>query len=626
MASLNVLSLYQDLNRTAIIKSNETKDIRFDIKASFGGYADSISPNLLPNYMCEGSINNVGFGTYLEKMIGSTLLGNHKTTEDVNDMIGLRLGKFISEDGIARLFKIVKYNNNNHIYFLNDQNNNNKLENTELNWLDLTPIQGITNSNQYNWSVWRNELYIVSGEKFEYGNNSGGVLVYNPTRSDKWRVINTGYGVSNNSQSTGADGPNAFYPLVIEFYNDTMYLSGSKEFPLQVKFSEHSNPDNLVGSSSRPFLGLLDTPPAISDLLRPSTFILNQNGDKINALFVANDYLWIATNKRFYAYKTLTVLNTKLPAGLLWLDTLQEHRARVGTYSQKSILQIDDDIQFVAYDNSQPGLAAMIPVISKDRVDKVYGVKSDYIQNTLKDMDLTNACMGVYGIGSLSSIVFISGAKCKGLNNNTTIAMKLLDGTPLFTKIPYIHASDWYNDNNATYWLSSDTGEVFELTSDCFNHHATEITKDYPFVYQTGRIGVATNDQDFSNKQVKYIWIVGCSSTDVDLVFNIFNQTALLGTTENGVDRFRYTPDINRIDLKDMDCNNDVPIPFVHRQGILFSKLLDCSQCSINYNVLNIRLEAHTSGYFALHQLGVIYEKLDPISGEIISKLELITE
>lgn len=615
MASLNVLNLYQDLNRTALIKSQEGKDIRFDIKASFGGYADSISPNLLPSFMCEGSINNVGFGTYLEKMIGSKLLGYHKTEEDINNMFGLRFGGFVSEDSINRKFKIVRDENKNKIFFLNKPTN-------DLQWLDFTPEQGITNSNIYNWAVWRDELYIVSGEKFEYGSTTGGVLVYNPNRKGgEWRVINTGRGVANNSQSNGADGPNDFYPSVIAFYNDAMYLSGSKEFPLQVKFSEHSNPDNIIGTLARPFLGLLDTPPVISDLLRPSTFILNQNGDKINSLFVANDYLWIGTNKRFYAYKTLTVLNTKLPAGLLWLDTLQEHRARAGTYSQKTILQIDDDIQFIARNNSQPGIASMIPIISKDRVDKVYGVKSDFVQNTFKDLDLSNACMGVYGIGSLSSIVFISGAKCPDTNNNITIAMKLLDGTPLFTKISYIHANDWYSDEEGTYWLSSETGEVFELTNNCYTHDKTLINEDYSFVYQTGRIGVATNDQDFSNKQVKYIWLVGCSSTDLELKIDIFNQTNISGATTNGVNSFTFTPQIDRVDLEDLDCSNNIPIPFVHNQGVLFSKLLDCSQYSINYNVLNIRLEAITSGYFALHQLGVIYEKLEPISSEIISEL-----
>lgn len=623
MAELNVAGFYQDTRNFASVKSSLSSNTLFDIKASFGGYVDSISPNLLPDIYCTGALNCIGFGTYLEKMFAPVKIGVHQETDeyDIDNMIGLRTGWYVNSNGKTTFFKFCKTTEAGNRFFVIDEldfrdpNFHTKIE-KEV-WKDATPSQGIGLGDVYNFAVWRGQLFFCSGEKYQIGTKTGGVLRYDQTNvNEPWFCIDTGFGVANlNTQSSGNDGPYPFYPTLICFFNDVMYLSGSYNFPLQVKFSEHSNPVNVVGSAARPFLGLLDTVPTIEDLLRPSTFVLNQNGDEIRALFQAGGYLWIASNRRFYAYKTISVLNQQgLPAGLLWLDTLQEHKARTGVHNQKTIIQNDETYDFISTSFAKPSLATMIPIISNDTLDKQFGIKSTFIQETMSSIDWSNGAMGIYGSGGPDTIIFMSGSKC-GDKNDITIAVKSYENTPMFTKIG-IHANDWMNDNEFTYFLSSDNAELYRLDPNRYTN--------IPFVYQTGKIGTARNDQDFSEKKLKYIYIVGSAESDISLNFQIFNQ--IYGSdvqTECSITAadFVYEPVVNQDDNNGCECQDDLPNPFVHRRGRLFSKMINVDGAEIRYNTLDIRVIANTQGYFALHQIGVIYEKSSPIWSDMIDPI-----
>lgn len=617
------------------------KNINYDIKISWYGFADSVSPNLLPANFSKSSVNNVAYGSYLEKAIGSEAIGYHKN-ENVKEMNGIEVGWFVDQAGRFTMWKIVATNEGNKFFVLRDLDGDFEFTGAEEEWLDETPNAGIGSACDYDWAVWRNQLYLVSGEKYTDDNgNTGCVIRYDPanTAFGDWEAIDTGFGVANIPSSTGADGPTEFCPSIIEFYDDRMWLAGSELHCQQVKISEHANPYNVTGSAAKPFLGLLDTVPDIEDLTRPSTYILDQNGDCITALESKNGYIWSITNRNWYGYKNINVLNSNsLPAGLLWLDTLEEHKANNGTYSPDTVISDDEYFHFLSNSAVNPSFNTIVPVISNDSVDKLYVNRSIYVQERFRDIDWTGAAIGQYSTGDGEGVTFISGSRCGAegdveggrtcIDNDTTLAFKNVDGTPTWTEIPYIHASAWTNDNQYTYWLDSTSGNLFRLNPKKWSY----ITRDsegnkeeshYPFVMQMGKTGKSANDLDFSDKTLKYIWITAVTDPTVDIQFDLFRQGNTCLDCEGIAKTFHIKPCIDKDASKVCECGDVTKQPFVHQGGQFFSRLIDVSKFDFKYNVMDMRLTALSEGYFALHSLGVLYEKGKPISSNML-ETELI--
>lgn len=632
MSKFQVLNYIDNLNRVAQFKSKEGADMKFDVKYSWGGFVDNISPNLLPNWASTGIINGIPQGSYLEKMMGSEKVG----TDNISNKVGLRIGEFFDNFGNYNLVKIIKNDKGeNRILILKDQNKDLKFNGNE-NWADITPIDGIGNKNNYNFASWRNQLYFVNGGEFQFQTKKGGVMRYDPTLNPQLEVIDTGFGTSNLPNSTGADGGTPFYPNTIAFKNDVMYLGGNERFPQQIKFSELSNPYNIVGSLSKPFLGLLDTPPTASDITRPSTFLLNQNGDQITGLLNANGFLWIITNRRFYAYSA-NEFKQGLPAGLLWLDTLQEHKARTGAYSQKGISQKDQFFDFISTNTIKPSISTIVPIISQDRIDNVLSTKSDFIEDTMRKIKWDDVALGNLGFGS-DAISFYSGAKCQNDLNNITLAGKRVDNIEMFSKITYINAVDWLAGDYETYWLSTE-GDVYRLTPDNYNIIKDNETKNYDFVWQSGKLGVAKNDTDFSEKKLQYIYLVCCSDLDVELDFQIATNRKIGMEfeidTNTGEKRkinkdticslcepfnFNLDPDLFCAEITECSCEDDLQSLFIHKNAFLWHTLIQVEDKNIQYNTIQARLIAKTKGYFAIHQIGFIYKKLSPIDNKLLSQ------
>jgi len=584
----------------------------FDIKATFGGYTDSISPTLLPNHLGTVAVNCIGQGSHLEKMMGAGYYGKHDIDPQV--LVGVRAGHFYGQDGDDIMFKICRKQNENRFYIM---------RNKSMNWLDVTPTQGIGVSNEYNYAVWRNKLFIVSGKEFKFGAKTGGVLVFNPREGeDMWETIETGQRVSNKYSSDGNDGGSPFFPITISFFEDRMYLGAGT----QVKFSEHSNPNNVVGSLDKPFLGLLDTPPVLQDLLKPSTFILNQNGDEIRAMLNANGFLWIITNKRFYAYKALTVLNSELPAGLLWLDTLQEHKVSTGVYSQQAVMHSDEVFEFLTTKN-KPSVGTLLPTISNEILDNQFGTRSGAIQETMRGVDWSRACMGSIGNGKAESINFISGSKC-GSHNDITLMYKIYDDMTVFSKVPFIKASDWVMTDEGTFYLSSENGNLYKLNPDTNTVvdflGGEETTESFPMVYQTGRIGVGKGDNIFSSKKVSYIYFVGASSEDTKLEFQLCNKDIDPETGKHDISckEIKYKPNLNYQGFE-CDCNYEGVTPFVHNRGVIFHALIDVNSLNSISNVFDLRVVQKSAGYFAIHEVGLIYETIDNFHESILNNINI---
>lgn len=612
------LSYYmQSVNRNTSINAGSS-DLRVDIKRSWGGIYENVSPTNLPDYGLTNVINGIGQGTYIEKMSDVKVLGKHENLEfSIKSMIVLRIMDFFDQLGRYHLLKICSTPDGDKIYELVDNNKDLLFQNQELSWSDITTPANIQLNTTaiYNWARWRNELYIVSGDQFTINDKVGGVLRYTPNSPVKWQVIDTGISASSNPLTTGDDGDTYFKPKTISFHKDEMYIAND----FQVKKAEHSNPDNVTGANGRPFLGLLDEPPTIEDLLRPSTFIPSQNGDKITALISTNNFLWIVTNKRFYAFRRLTTLDTQLPPGLLWLDTIQEHKAKTGTFTQKSIMLNDELFDFLTTNKVSPTLASVIPIVGQERVDKVYASNSVFLRDTMKEIDWSEAAMGILGYGEGDALNFISGKICNSDFNNITIMYKKFNDTILFSKLydeneDNWKANDWLNNDYTTMYGSSVNGNVYTIE--------TEKHGDYNFTLQTGKIGVAAGDSDFSGKILEKIWISCYASKGMQLKLEIFKNPNCASEDCGCEDLvFEALLDVGCIDDKEECIQKN---PFKHRKGYYFTKIINVKSKMIKYNTLDIRLTAMGKGYFAQHDLAPIYKLDTPIDTNLILEDETL--
>jgi len=603
-------ALYTYLNNLSKNTSiNAGNGLKVYIKQTWGGIYENVSPTNLPDFGLTNVVNGIGQGTYIEKFPTVKKLGIHG--DDTERFSVLRLMDFYDLFGRYHLLKICVTPTGNRIYEIVDNDKDLVFKREELIWSDITADLDLK-KGEYNWAMWRNQLYIVSGNLFQQGELEGGVLQYNPVGTQKWTVINTGNSASPLPTSTGDDGASPFLPKTIAFHKDEMYLAND----FQVKKAEHSNPENVNGSISKPFLGLLDTPPVVADLLRPSTFIPSQNGDKITALFSTNNFLWIITNRRFYASKRITVLDSQLPAGLLWMDTRQEHKVKTGTYSQKTIMWNDEQLEFLTTNQIVPTLASIIPVVSQDRTDKIYVANSTFIADTMKNIDWSEASIGVLGYGQSDSTNFISGKICNSDVNNITIAYKKFGDNIFFSKLydengDNWKANDWLNNDYTTMYGSSVNGDVYLID--------TENYGDYDFTVQTGKCGVASGDSQFSDKILDRIWFNLYASKGMKLKIQIFKNPNCNSKDCDCEQIFETIIDVGCVD-DTSDCIN--PTPFSHRKGFNWLGLLNVSSRSIKYQSLDMRLTAIGDGYFALHEFGQVYKPDSPLSESITLKIE----
>lgn len=627
MVNTSSLSYIQNKRETARIKDQVGVQY-FDIKVNWAGMADSVAPGNLPDLYTRTSINNVAFGSYLEKAPGSEKFGCQKDGKSKNQR-GIAFDYFVDQAGRKIFWKIVDNGNgDNSFYVMRDEDGDGKIEGDEYCWVDATPAGGIGQNGEYDYAVWRNQLFFVSGEEYTAGGTTGCILRYDPTNllQGDWVTIDTGNGVKNVPGSTGADGPEKFCPRFIEFNDDRMWVAGSERHCQQVKLSEHGNPYNLVGSATKPFLGLLSVPPDIEDLTRPSTFILDQNGDCITSLQNKGNLLHVVTNNTWWKYENLNVLNSSsLPAGLLWLDTLTQHPANTGSFSPKTVISDDEAFNFLSTSSTNPSLSTLVPNYATEDTDSVYANLSVFQQKRFRDINWDNAAMGKYGNGSGQSITMMSGSKC-GDHNDTTLAYKQMGDTATFTEIDYIHAQDWAEDNDYTYWLASDSGDVWRITPDnwsiCPGHCSDgEPDTHYPFIVQLGRAGLGAKDLPFSDKRVQYIWVEGAADENTAIQLDIFVQD----TSCSGCSRtvtVSFVPCFNtekaRSDIP--KCKDSTADPFTHQGGREFANLVSVEKHNINYNIMDIKLTAYSEGYFALHKLGTFYEMIKPVSSEMIAK------
>lgn len=598
-------SYIQNLARnTQINASAGGSNFKIYLKQAFGGIYENVSPSNLPDYGLTNVVNGIGQGTYIEKMFTNKVLGKHDKLEfDLSEMTVIRLMDFYDLFGRYHLLKICSTPKGNRIYEIVDLDRDLVFQNTELIWSDITPKSGIGEGTLYNWARWRNALYIVGNQEFTFMDMTGGVITYNPQMTNTWDVIDTGFAASEFPTTKGNDGGTQFLPSTIAFHSDEMYIAND----FQVKKAEHSNPYNVIGNLTRPFLGLLDTPPVIADLLRPSTFIINQNGDKITALITTGNFLWIVTNRRFYAFKTLTVLNSQLPAGVLWLDTIKEHKVKTGTFSQKSIMLNDEQFDFLTTNNVKPTIASVIPVISQDRIDKVYGSNSYFIDKTMKEIDWSEAAIGILGYGEGDSLSFLSGKICGSQENNITLMYKKVGDNIFFSKLydengDNWKANDWLNNDYIAMYGSSVNGNVYVLD--------TENYGDYPFVIQTGKMGVTTSDLDFSSKNLKYLYLSCYADKGMTIKVELFINPNCDKNTDCDCATKIYE---QQMDVSCLTSDKDCAMvkPFSHRGGYNWLKLFNLSSETIAYNTLDMKITVNGTGYFSLHQLGVVYTPKD---------------
>jgi hypothetical protein len=179
--------------------------------------------------------------------------------------------------------------------------------------------------DEFTYIVWNDSLYLCSGQEYFAGSHGyGTVMKYN--RLTGWDSVLTGkaglFGDSTYLNRTALttsvsgyiddnyrsyDSDKDFNPRYISLFKNRGYIGGADAHPLQIKQSERNNIENYVDNA----LGIQQPVLNSSDGDRANSLIIDSGYNKITALTVYNDKLYIGTDKGWWLYnpENITLAN-----------------------------------------------------------------------------------------------------------------------------------------------------------------------------------------------------------------------------------------------------------------------------------------------------------------------------
>jgi len=627
---------------------------------SWFGFLDSIAPSSVPEGYGLISFNNKPKGSSLESPFGYREVGFHNQNQfpiDLEDWEGLLTGEFYPVDqkiNLKRetgLFKILKNKVTSETNFW--------ILNSEGDWELRNPIstywkQGQVNTinpdasvnevynfkgNRFNYVVWKNILYLCSGEENFVGSSgkTSGLMKFD---GNNWDSILTGdagflgnkniyvnkslYKDDGSPQEADArlyDSGRAFNPSLICLFKDKLHISGAESNPLQVKVSEMNNPDNFVDN----VLTIQSIPLTTKDTARPSSFIIGEGCDFITSLNVYNNVVYIGTNKHFYIYD---LVESNLQDGQFFqLDAIiQNNFTPAGPRSSYATTTFANRLYYVSDYQVIPEISCFELTYSNasGTPSASYRRLSSDIEDFLPDFEIGNSTIGIFGdkilIGLKRKAEFAnnnSGEESIG-NDITLVASPFSFSTSDqrlgFTILDYIAPTYFYTNNSGCYFVTKDNGRVYKITEDIRGVKDEEQgLVEYPTcVWRSGWTGYnPAKDSSFSLKSLKNILISGYFSEDTEMIITFLSDDYCKG--DIGCDKSKTW--YYKFTKKDLiiceDCFEDTNLSTAYKNkapyyGTLMFKIPLDADGIISYKKISWQIEIMNSRYFMLESVSFI--------------------
>jgi hypothetical protein len=657
-------SLHNQLKR----KSN-TKTIAFGNFTWFG-FLDGVAPSSVPEGYGLVSFNNNPNGSALESPLGYREIGSHDQNEipiDLNEWEGLLVGKFVPADQNINLkkdtglFKILKHRSTQETNFwLLEEDGRWRIRNPiSTYWKDgkVNPEASVSDvynfkGSRFAYTVWKNILYICSGE--ENFNGSGGVSGLMKFDGNNWDSVLTGDAGFLTNKNTyvnktiynkdGAlrdtkirlyDSGRDFNPSLVCTFKQRLYIAGAKANQLQVKMSERENPDNFIEN----VLSIPSVPLSTKDTSRSSSFILSEGGDFITSMNVYNDSIYIGTNKKFYIYN---LLDSQLQDGSFFqIDAIQENNfTPAGPRSSYATTTFANRLFYVSDYQVIPEISCFeLEYNSSTGIPTaMYKRLSDEIEDFLPDFEIGNATIGVFGdkilIGLKRKPTFTDIEDSVG-NDICLVASPFNfsrnDQRIGFTVLDYIAPSIFYTDNSGCYFATKDSGRIYKITD---NYRGVENETmeeggepiEYPVaVWKTGWTGYnPAKDSAFSLKTLKNILISGYFAENTEMYITLQPETFCDKEGEKACNKtytMKYTfdkKDLITCEDKFEDINNYIgyknKAPYY---GTMMFAIPEGTN-TIQYKKISYSIEMVNSRYFLLESITFIAGETSRTNNDII--------
>lgn len=648
------------------------------------GLASSIAPSAIPNKYAVNCLNVNSNYSYIESPLGYTLAGNHigGDLDNFEDWQGLIAGEFDFEQYTGEnaelelsnsqyrqidkgLFKIIKNKTTNTtvFYWLNKEGHwekkqpykNYYLETGQVNTLKDTLEEYNFIGSNFNYIVWKNTLYICSGEE-QFRSSRGKLNGLMKWDGVNWDSIDTGMAGSlkqntnyidqqifdNDPNSTNYNGQFYQYndsdfvynPSLIQIYKDRLIIAGAKSNRLQVKLSEWNNPDNFVDN----VLGYTNKPLTTADSARPSSFIIPNGSNQINSLNIFNDQVYIGTNKAFYIYQ---LVQQNIGGNVQFqLDALQTNNiTNSGSINQRSVINHQNQLYFISDYQTIPEFSSFKSTSNKTA--PIYYKNSSIIDSTMNNLDFSDATLGIY------SDKILIGCKSQDIsefNNITILATPFVQSEVntewSFVLLDYIQPTHFFQNNRGCYFLNSLDGELYKITASKLGVESKNkdsqgqnlLSTQIPYsVWQTGWTGYDLKKHTAtSTKKLEEFVISGYFSSGTKLFITLildkdssnYDVNANTGNVEKTfLHEFKDDTEDKKYDTLWQSNENIVDVDIKYRNNAKYYVARFNFAHGINnvqYKKLSVRLVVEDSRYFMIEQFYGVVKDVEANNNDVL--------
>ncbi len=641
-------------------KKLSQKPIAFG-NAQWVGFGRSLPYTRMPEGYGILSLNNIPNYGYIEKPFGYRFVGNHLPGQfNSDDWFGLVCGEFCSsfsrsqEEDLEEdtgVFKIVKNKITGETQFWTLSQDGLWILTQPYEDYWITQNGNITENvspqkpyvfkgSQFSYATYKGALYICSGEENLAGSNgkANGLLRWDGQVWDSIDCGKSGFPKNlikfRNKTAYDANDPKLppvdpnfrfydsdadFNPSIVILYKERLLISGDLTNPIQVKLSEWNNPDNFVDNA----LGIQNTPLTTADGARASSFILPTDCEAITAMQNFNDSVYIATDKGWYIYN---LVQQEAGDNLQFqLDSvIANNYSSAGSPSQYATAAFQNRLYFVADYHVIPEISNYELQFGSSNIRPVaaYRKLTNFIDDFMYNVDLTEACIGIYGDKILVGCNY---GRTLGEGNNITIVccpfnLSGKDITWGFTILDYLQPRFFFQNNRGCYFMDYNSGEVYKITPAQFgiqipniNNEADKPTAPNPIsIWQTGWTGYdIAKDSSISEKVLNKLLIYGYFSENTKLRIRLISENGFesesdaCGSREWVFEEECLKPDIpQNNEIGELNQVLTPDINYLYRAPYYsFNFQFPVGENYIKYKSLSIIIEVLNSRYFRIENI-----------------------
>lgn len=480
---------------------------------------------------------------------------------------------------------------------------------------------------EFTYIVWNDSLYLCSGQEYFAGSHGfGSIMKYN--RLTGWDSVLTGkaglFGdstylnrtaISTNSNSTNKyiddnyrsyDSDKDFNPRYIALFKNRGYIGGADAHPLQIKQSERNNIENYVDNT----LGIQQPILTSSDGDRASSLIIDSGYNKITALTVYNDKLYIGTDKGWWIYspENVTLANGQPFSAY----SIQENNfTGAGPIRQYATLNFRNQLYYIADYQAIPEIAYFSTQVSakvtSTQYISVYNKISDPIDTFMAKLDFSQACIGQFQEYTLVSCQEKICGNCEIPKKYTIVFSQFQregGSVTAFSVIDYIFPTNFLTTKNGCYFTNSENGNLYKIVP---NFYSNPENTRHDSVWQSYWTGFnPRTDTALSIKQLQQVKVSGYFSQDAVLELEIipkFTHKNLNKVGENTNKKHLYKFELTKKDTVDKSLYEDINSRYLAPYYDILLNLPKVSLKSIEYETFSYRLTIKNATYWYLESL-----------------------